>query len=118
VGSGNAGASPPAISAAAPTAASRRVSALPADADTHVDGSGPGLAAHVDREIDALAALAGRAGVHTAALTLDPRRWELTRFVLWADATAAAGDGEATERYQVLHVSAPGTAPLPGGRGW
>ncbi|KQC37769.1 DUF4865 family protein [Frankia sp. ACN1ag] len=112
------GASPPAASAASPTAASRRVSALPADADTLDDGSGSGLAAHVAREIDALAALAGRAGVHTAALTLDPRRWELTRFVLWADAAAAAGDGEATERYEVLHVSAPGAAPLPSGRGW
>ncbi len=115
---GDADAPAPAISAAAPAAASRRVSRLPADTDARDDGSEPGLAAHVAREIDALAALAGRAGVHTAALTLDPCRWELTRLVLWADAAAAAGDGDATERYEVLHVSAPGAAALPSGRGW
>ncbi len=103
-------------SAVAPTAASRLVTRLPADPDT--DGMGPGLDARVAHETDALAALAGRAGLHTAALTLDPRRWELTRFALWADATAATEDTEDTEDYQVLHVCMPGPAPLPAGRRW
>ncbi|WP_368861457.1 DUF4865 family protein [Frankia tisae] len=107
--SGLADAPTPAIAlAVAPTAASRLVTKLPADPDT--DGRGPGLNARVAHETDALAALAGRAGLHTVALTLDPRRWELTRFALWADATAAAGDARATERYQVLHVSTPDVA--------
>ncbi len=99
---------------AAPKAASRRLAPLPADPDT--DGTGLGLSALIARESEELAALAGREGVHTAVLGLDPVRWRLLRFVLWRDGVPA---GEhATERYEVLHVSAPGIADLPAGRHW
>ncbi|MCF3146577.1 DUF4865 family protein [Streptomyces platensis] len=58
--------------------------------------------------------LATTEGVHTTALALDPRRWELVHFTLWADnAPRSAGD-----RYQVLHLSAPGTGALGEGRQW
>ncbi|MEW9520379.1 DUF4865 family protein [Streptomyces tubercidicus] len=58
--------------------------------------------------------LATTDGVHTTALALDPRHWELVHFTLWADgAPEAAGD-----RYQVLHLSAPGTDRLGTGRQW
>lgn len=58
---------------------------------------------------------AARDGVHTAALALDPSTWRLVRFVL---GRGDALDDEATERYEVLHVSAPGLAGLPHGRAW
>jgi hypothetical protein len=99
---------------AAPKSASRRLTTLPADPDT--DGTGLGLSALIARETEELTALAGREGVHTAALALDPVRWQLLRFVLWQDAVPPGED--ATERYQVLHVSAPGVAALPAGRHW
>ncbi|MFH8572037.1 DUF4865 family protein [Streptomyces sp. NPDC017993] len=58
--------------------------------------------------------LATADGVHSTALGLDPRHWELVHFTLWADAVpAAAGD-----RYQVLHLSAPGIGRLGAGRQW
>lgn len=58
--------------------------------------------------------LATTEGVHTTALALDPRRWELVHFTLWADnAPRSAGDC-----YQVLHLSAPGTGALGEGRQW
>ncbi len=97
-----------------PTAASRRLTALPADPDPHDTGSG--LAERIDRETGRLADIAARDGVHTAALALDPSSWRLVRFVLGRDGDAL--DDEATERYEVLHVSAPGLAGLPGGRVW
>jgi hypothetical protein len=65
-----------------------------------------GLAARIARETERLHDLARREGVHTAALALDPRDWRLLRFVLWQD--AVPGDEDATERYEVLHLSAPG----------
>lgn len=45
-------------------------------------------------------------GVHTAALGLDPLRWELVRFVLRGGPPGPdrAGHGP-TERYEVLHLS-------------
>lgn len=52
--------------------------------------------------------------MHTAALAFDPYAWQVVRFVLWADAVAP--DEDATERYEVLHLSAPGLAGLPEGR--
>ena len=98
----------------APRAASRRLTTLPADPDT--DDTGLGLSALIARETEELTALAGREDVHTAALGLDPVRWRLLRFVLWRDAVPPGED--ATERYEVLHVSAPGLAGLPDGRHW
>ena len=91
-------------------AASRRLTALPADPDP----AGTGLAARIDQEIGALDEFADRDGVHTAALAFDPQQWQLMRFVLWD--RAVPQDADATERYQVLHLSAPGLADLPRGR--
>jgi hypothetical protein len=98
----------------APRAASRRLAALPADPD--LDGTGSGLAARIEQEIEQLDALSRRPGVHTAALAIDPRGWELLRFILWEDAVSENDD--ATELYEVLHLSAPGLADLPQGRLW
>ncbi|MEU4744098.1 DUF4865 family protein [Actinosynnema sp. NPDC023658] len=98
---------------ALPRAASRRLTPVPVDEDR--DGTGLGLAEFVEREVSQLHALARRDDVHTAALALDPHDWQLLRFVLWRD---VAADEEATERYEVLHLSAPGLADLPEGRTW
>ena len=54
--------------------------------------------------------------MHTTALAVDPRHWRLVRFTLWAD--GAARDADATERYEVLHLSAPDLGELPEGRTW
>lgn len=96
-----------------PAAASRRLTGLPADADPH--DTGLGLAERIDREISQLADIAARDSVHTAALAIDPSTWRLVRFVLGRE---DALDEEATERYEVLHVSSPGLADLPHGRTW
>lgn len=84
-----------------PRAAARRITAIPEDADS----TGMGLASRIERESTALAALAQRDGVHTAVLGVDPRHWQLVRFVLWRDAIPR--DEDATERYEVLHLSVP-----------
>ncbi|MGP3974904.1 DUF4865 family protein [Streptomyces sp. 8N114] len=99
---------------APPRAASRLLAPVPVDSDS--DGSGLGLASWFERETAALGALARRDGVHTAALAVDPHHWQMMRFVLWQDAVAS--DTEATERYEVLHLSSPGTHALPEGNTW
>ncbi|MEU3771805.1 DUF4865 family protein [Streptomyces sp. NPDC032472] len=99
---------------APPRAASRRLTAVPCDADP--DRTGLGLTALVEREAEELRQLARQEGVHTAALAVDPHHWQLLRFVLWAETSAP--DEDATERYEVLHLSAPGLADLPEGRDW
>ncbi|MGI5242432.1 DUF4865 family protein [Dactylosporangium sp. CA-139066] len=52
-----------------------------------------------------LPALAERPGLHTAAVAFDPYRWQAVRFALWT--TPEPDDPQATERYEVLHLSAP-----------
>ncbi|MEV8632977.1 DUF4865 family protein [Streptosporangium sp. NPDC051023] len=96
--------------AAAPRAASRRLTPLPADPDT----TGLGLTTRIGEEVEELHALARHGGVHTAALAVDPYHWRLLRFVLWQDAVPR--EEETTERYEVLHLSAPGLSGLPDGR--
>ncbi|MEC3998510.1 DUF4865 family protein [Actinacidiphila sp. DG2A-62] len=76
-------------------------------------GEPPGRA--VDEAVAELSDAAGRPGLHSAALAVDPRRWELLRFTLWQDA-APAEPGD--ERYEVLHLSRPGLDSLPTGRQW
>jgi hypothetical protein len=98
--------------AATPRAASRRVTTLPYEPGP----TGLELAERIDRECAELAALSRREGVHTAALAVDPRDWRMVRFVLWEDTVPA--DEDATERYEVFHLSAPGLAGLPEGRHW
>ncbi|MEV8567281.1 DUF4865 family protein [Streptomyces sp. NPDC051322] len=99
---------------APPRAASRRLTAIPAAPDP--DGTGLGLATLIEQETTELRDIAGRDDVHTVALAVDPQNWQLMRFVLWRDTVAQ--DEDATERYEVLHLSAPGLAWLPEGRGW
>lgn len=97
-----------------PRSASRRLTPIPTDPDS--DGTGLGLSTLIERETRELRDIARREDVHTAALAVDPRHWQLMRFVLWRDTVAP--DEEATERYQLLHLSAPGLAGLPEGRDW
>jgi hypothetical protein len=77
-----------------PRAASRSIEPVPIDADP---------AAVVQGALEALGAQASAPGVHSAALGIDPRRWEVVRFTLWEDAAPAM----AGVRYQVLHLSTP-----------
>ncbi|MFF9851728.1 DUF4865 family protein [Streptomyces litmocidini] len=58
---------------------------------------------------------ARRDGVVASALAVDPRHWELLSFTLWEGPEAPADEGE---RFQVLHLSAPGRAALGRGRQW
>ncbi len=100
--------------AAAPKSASRLLVPVPVDSDA--DRTGLGLAGWVEEEAAALRTLAGREGVHTAALAVDPHHWQAMWFVLWRDAVdpdMAAGDC-----YEVLHLSTPGLDALPEGRAW
>lgn len=90
----------------APAAASRRLTPIPPGADPD------DLAALVAEETRLLGGLARREGVHTAALAFDPRHWQLMRLTLWERAVPA--DDDATERYEVLHLSAPHLDALSG----
>ena len=98
-----------------PRAASRRLTQIPADSDP--DGTGLGLAALIEREVQKLGILARRDDVHTAALAVDPHHWQLMRFALWND-TIAPGEAASAERYEVLHLSTPGLTGLPEGQDW
>ncbi|WP_242893172.1 DUF4865 family protein [Actinomadura litoris] len=100
--------------AALPQAASRRLTSIPSDPD--LDGTGLGLSELIEWEVGQLRRLSGHDGIHTAALAVDPQHWQLVRFVVWADSSAP--DEEATEHYEVLHLSAPGLRNLPEGRSW
>ncbi|MFI9719465.1 DUF4865 family protein [Streptomyces sp. NPDC052396] len=93
---------------AAPRAATRRLTPIPELAEPG------GLAALFEEETARLHTTARREGVHTTALAFDPRHWQLLRFTLWE--SAAPADEDATERYEVLHLSAPHLEALPGGR--
>jgi hypothetical protein len=95
-------------------AASRRLTPLPSDADP--DGTGLGLSVLLEHETEQLRQLSHQDGVHTAALAVDPHHWQLVRFVVWAETPAP--DEDATERYEVLHMSVPGLDDLPRGRTW
>jgi hypothetical protein len=59
---------------------------------------------------DAVAGLKVEDGVHSVALAVDTRGWELVRFTLYEDNPAA--------EYTVRHLSAPGVEALPVGRHW
>jgi len=77
----------------APRHATRHAEPMPADADP--TGIVAEAVADLQRRVR-------RPGVHTAALAVDPRSWELVRFTLWTGAPAADGDV-----YQLLHLSMP-----------
>ena len=85
----------PARAGARPRLATRRTLAVAPDEDAQEV---------VATATASLAELARTPGVHTSAVGLDPQRWELVHFTLWADDAPA----EAGTRYEVLHLSAPG----------
>ncbi|MEU3167977.1 DUF4865 family protein [Streptosporangium sp. NPDC006930] len=89
-----------------PRAASRRTDPIPADTDP---------ATAVERALAELRRYSGMAGVHSAALAVDPRHWELVRFTLWEHEVAADEEGTA---YRVLHLSTPHLGDIATGRHW
>ncbi|MEV7381128.1 DUF4865 family protein [Streptomyces lydicus] len=88
-----------------PGAFSRRTEALPEGADPATVVA-DAVARHQE--------LAATEGVFATSLALDPRHWELVHFTLWADAAPE----DAGDRYQVLHLSAPGLDGLAAGPQW
>ncbi|MEU3560061.1 MULTISPECIES: DUF4865 family protein [unclassified Kitasatospora] len=96
-------ASSPEGAAGPPTTATRETVRLPESADP---------AEAVER---ALADLPTHPALHTAAVAVDPSRWELLRFALWH---GPAPEDEPGVRYQVLHLSRPELDRLPAGRHW
>ncbi|OKH98139.1 hypothetical protein A6A06_28395 [Streptomyces sp. CB02923] len=76
------------------------------------EGTDPATA--VEEAMTGQRRLARTDGVHTTALALDPRHWELVHFTLW-EGTAPATEGD---RFRVLHLSAPGAKLLPTGAQW
>jgi hypothetical protein len=82
-------------------AATKHVQLLPPD----VDPAEPVAAA-----VSALASTAELEGVHSSAIAVDPSRWELVHFTLWSGEPGIVPG----TRYQVLHLSTPGTKALLG----
>lgn len=91
---------------AAPRTATRRAAPLGA-----ATAPGEAVAEAVERHAEE----ARSDGVVASALAIDPRHWELLSFTLWAGTETPAGAGE---RFQVLHLSAPGREGLRAGRLW
>lgn len=79
---------------ASPRIATRRVELVPADADPQ---------ATVEAALAELTERSATPGVHTSAVGVDARRWELVHFTLWADDAPA----DAGTRYTVQHLSEP-----------
>ncbi|MFB6889548.1 DUF4865 family protein [Kitasatospora sp. NPDC056327] len=86
-----------------PAAATRRAERLP-------EGADPAVA--VER---ALAGLPDHPDLHTAAVAVDPARWEVLTIALWC---GAAPDTAPGTRYRVHHLSRPELDRLPAGRHW
>lgn len=80
--------------------------------------------AAVEKAVGELRVLAHGDGVHTAALALDPLQWQLLRFMVWEDSSAAqallpeAPEQHPAEHYEVLHVSSPDLSDIALGRHW
>lgn len=88
-----------------PRAATRRAEFLPADAEP---------APFIEEALTRLRQYASDPAVHSTAIAIDPRHWELVHFTLWRDTAPA----EAGTRYEVLHLSAPQLGELETGRRW
>jgi hypothetical protein len=86
-----------------PTTATRRIVPLPQP----LSGD---AAVSIDDALADLRALTGKPALHTAALAFNPTDWSLLHFALWHDIPA---DLPATDRYEVLHLSAPELDLLP-----
>jgi hypothetical protein len=89
---------------AVPQVATRRTEPFPAEEDPAVT---------VERALAALRG--GTPGVHSTALAVDPRSWELVHFTLWTREPAPETPGV---RYEVLHLSTPGLDAIGTGRHW
>jgi hypothetical protein len=93
-------------SEATPRAATKRTERIPADADAKA-----AIAAAMTR----LTERAGAPGVHSTALAIDTRAWELVRYTVWARRPGAGARpaGDPTDAalpettYELLHLSAP-----------
>jgi hypothetical protein len=83
-------------------AATKNTLSLPPE----VDPAGPVAAA-----VDSLRSTAQLPGVHSSAIAVDPSRWELVHFTLWSGEPGIVPG----TRYQVLHLSTPGTKELLAG---
>jgi len=81
--------------ATVPASATRERLLIPAEVD---------LQAAVHNAVENLGRVARLPGVHSTALAVDPTRWELVHFTLWA---GQVDEKLAGERYQVLHLSMP-----------
>jgi Domain of unknown function (DUF4865) len=90
-------------SSSSPQAAARRVEAIPIEGDP---------ATTVAQALGEFEHRVSTPGVHSTALAVDPRHWQLVHFTLWED---AAPDGPDT-RYQVLHMSNPSMNDLGGSK--
>jgi hypothetical protein len=88
-----------------PHAATRHTEPIPAGEDP---------ATVVDHELGELQQRARTSGVHSTALAIDPRHWELVHFTLW-NHTAPESAGC---HYQVLHLSTPHLSDIAKGRHW
>ncbi|MEU5209231.1 DUF4865 family protein [Streptomyces sp. NPDC020742] len=93
-------------------AAHRRPGAFSRRTERLAEGADPDTA--VTAAVARHERLAATDGVHSTSLALDPSRWELVHFTLWTDAVPE----EAGDRYQVLHLSAPGMDRLRAGQQW
>ncbi|GAA2818046.1 DUF4865 family protein [Crossiella cryophila] len=91
-------------SAMVPTTATTELSSL----------CSPEPGAAVESAVAALETHATTPGIHSTALALDPRTWELLRYTLW---TAEPPPGTGVP-FQVLHLSRPELKDLPTGRHW
>jgi len=89
------------------TAASRRTRPVPVFDDS--------LSAWIEEAAAEAEQLAKRDEAHTVALAIDPTRWELVEFALWAAEVPSDVAATATEQYQVLHISKPELSSLPDG---
>ena len=86
-----------------PVAATRRTEPVDGRADP---------AETIAAAVDYARELAREPGAHSAAVAVDPTRWEIVVLGLWADGAAPAADADS---YRVLHLSKPGLAALTSG---
>jgi hypothetical protein len=84
-------------------------SALSATKHTWLMPSDVDPAEPVAEAVEILRRTSVREGVHSSAIAVDPSRWEVVHFTLWATPEPDAVPGT---RYQVLHLSTPGTKDL------
>lgn len=89
-----------------PSVATKETIAIPADLDPAV------AIAHAIGEATAIAL---SSQVHSTALAIDPRGWQLVRFTLWHEQAPLDAPGA---HFQVLHFSSPGLSALRPGRHW